>query len=246
MARERRPAAATEASETEADAATHGRRTGPRRRGLGLGWRLAFGTRDGRARGFLRFWPFYEKLYGPFHRTMAIPGAPRDMLRVRFIRFRGRPIDLPDGTHVARGDRVAELHFHNSTIMRAARSTFAGIVRGVTEDMRALAAWTGGPDFPADVRALYGVTILSRGTRRLGFTTRDQPLTIHTRLERFFMMGLLVIYSPGGVERLRRGSRNLGYPQEVWMSRGELVRRYGTPTAGEAASLRLGRERLPG
>jgi MFS family permease len=199
-----------------------------RQRRIAPGWRLAFRTRAGTARGFLRFWPFYEWLWLRVHRVQIVPGAPEGLLRIGFSRYQGQPITLPDGTHIAPGDRIGELHINNPVIARLAQEGHAlRLLPLFVISFRALAAWSRTPDFPADVQAVFGFTLLGRACARLGFTLRERPHTLRTWLDRFFMTGLLALYNPSGTGRLRQGNTYGSYPVEVWMSRGELQRRYG-------------------
>lgn len=209
-----------------------GRASAPQARQLGRGWLLAAGSQAGRARGFLRFWPVWERIYGAFFPVASIPDAPHGLLDVHLARYRGRPITLPDGTQIARGAWIAELHFDNRRVAAAAHE--AGpwrLMRMIEEDMRALARCAAQPGEMARVQALTGLTLIGRAAPRLGFTIRERPVTLGARFERFFMDGLLAIYNPDGVRRLERGTTYGAYPTEVWMSRAELLRRYGPSAA---------------
>ena len=223
------------------------RATSRRRRGRQVrpGWRLAAETREGHARGFLLFWPFWEFVTILVHPQHRVPAAPFDLLRVQFTRFHGPSITLPDGTRVQSGDRIVELHIHNATLASVAgRANGWQLLRMLMGDLAGLAEWSRSADFPADIRAFYGYTLLSRGAPRLGFTLRTRPSSFRTWLDGFFLTGLLVLYNPRGRGRLSQGTTYGSEPVEVWMSRAELERRYGhspepEPQVGRSAGRRL-------
>ena len=195
----------------------------------GLGWRFAAGSRAGQARGFLRVWPVWERIYGALFPTQAIPNAPHGVLHVHLGRYHGHAIILPDGSRIARGARIVYLHFDNRRLIAAARD--AGpwrLTRMIAEDLGALARWAAQPGELAQAQALFGLTLMGRAAPRLGFTVRERPVTLLARMDRFFMEGLMALYNPDGLQRLRRGTTYGAYPKEVWMSRAELLRRYGS------------------
>jgi MFS family permease len=196
-------------------------------RAIGWGWRLAGRSHGGHARGFLRFWPFWERLMLTLWPVTPIPDTPHGLLGIHLARFRGRAITLPDGTRVERGTLIAELHFNNARVSAAISAVSPWrLTRMIGEDMAALARWATPPGELALADALMGVTLIGRASPRLGFIIRERPVTIYARFERFFMDGLLAMYNPEGVERLKRGATYSTYPVEVWMSRADLLRRY--------------------
>jgi hypothetical protein len=162
-----------------------------------------------------------------YMRPVPIPNALHGLFEARFMRYRERPITLSDGTHVARGDLIVELHFVNRDLRDAIASSGQWrVLLMLRDDLAALARWSQRPDFPARMKAIRSVTMLGRAAPRLGFTVRERPHTVHAWFDRFFMLGLLALYNSAGTSRLSQGTTYDEYPVEVWMSRGELQRRY--------------------
>lgn len=198
----------------------------PQRR-IHIGWSLAFQTHAGKARGFLCFWPLWECFTRSIWRLQPVPNAPHALLEVRFTRYTGKAIALPDGTHIIKGDPIVELHFRNRAFLEIEGYASAWkYLQLIIQNLRALAHWMQEPDFPGNPRAIYGKTLLYRGAPRLGFTLRRPPKTIYASLERFFMIGLLVLYHRRGRVRLHQGTTYQTYAQEAWISREELLKRY--------------------
>ncbi len=156
------------------------------------------------------------------------PGHPRGLmraLRMRLGTYTGEPFTLPDGVRVERNARVIELHCDNRQFVRLIAGEGLNPYRACREDLASLANWI--ESNAIEVEAAFGRTILRAGAARLGFARRELPATLWLRLERFFMIGLLLIYTESGLDHLTRGTTVWSYPKEFWISREQLVRRYG-------------------
>lgn len=203
-----------------------------------LMWRIiSLGTKPGCARGPLRAWAGWENTCRFLWPTMEIPGARYRLLSVRLRPYRGKPLILPDRVKIVPPSLIGELHCNNQRILDLVRSGRGIPFAACREDLHKLAAWMVQNDTGRQVQALYGVTLLVKGAYRLGFYSRQHPLTIRSRLERVFMTGLLLLYTTDGIEHLMKGTTSRSYPQEVWISRNSLIRLYGTSPAPTAPTM---------
>jgi hypothetical protein len=163
-----------------------------------------------------------------------VPGS-RGTFLLALHPYRGRPIRLADGTVVGRGDPVAEVHFWNARIAAyrgsGTREITWRMIRDLRADFAALAATLAAMEEARRPRAVYGVTPLAEGAVRLGFETRPLPQGPVRRLLTVWQGAVLRrVFHP-----LRGGGRAAVPSQEVWMSYGELQRRFGAgqPRDGE-------------
>lgn len=174
--------------------------------------------------------PRWEKLSRRFRHLSKIPGSRLGVLRFRLRPFRGPEVALPDGTRIEPGEIVAEFHCDNSVIFDLVKRG-QNPYRATRADLRLLTAWLDFSDPTGRIRAFHGVTMLGPAAARLGCFLRDRSPGFKARLDRWYMIGLLLIYTPGGMERLDRGGSLRTHPREVWLTRRELTRRYGSPAA---------------
>lgn len=177
----------------------------------------------------LLFWPLWEHLTRWYWHLQPVPSAPHHLLEVRFTRYTGENFHLPDGTLIGKGNAVLELHFRNQAFLELEEQVSAWTyLQLIKQNLIALAHWLETPDCPGHPLAIYGVTLLYRGAPRLGFTLRERPRkTIYSSLERFFLMGLLVLYHRQGLKRLVQGTTYETGIQEAWMSSQALLKHYG-------------------
>ena len=85
-------------------------------------------------------------------------------------------------------------------------------------------------DFPYVV-AVHAVSLDAAPLRRFGFEVNSMPANWHSRLERFFMVGLVAIYKPAGWNGAQR-MRLHGWPREAWISAPHLLALYRRDVAG--------------
>ena len=156
------------------------------------------------------------------------PAGPGAVLGVERHRYRGRAVSLADGTVVSPGDPAWIVHFDNRRI----RSLVSGAWpaegwRAARRDMARIAAQHAA--LPPSQRpvAYTGITVLASLARRAGFELRPRRASAWTRLQDWYLRSLLARWGWAGRARLDRGHRPL-VTQEVWLSAGELMRRYGS------------------
>jgi peptidoglycan-N-acetylglucosamine deacetylase len=196
---------------------------------LRLGW-----AKRGRAVGVLSVWVFVEHLTARLHRIRQL--GPQAILRYALERYRGERVVLDDGTVIASGDQIIELHFDNHRLVELSQAGTSPwpFLQHARDDLAELERLLSSGAI-ANVKALHGLTLFAPAGMRLGFEVRSLPRTWRFALERFFLAGLVVLYHPAGWKAAARHAPR--WPGEIWMSRATLARRYraeGAPTKARA------------
>ena len=156
------------------------------------------------------------------------PAGPDAVLGVEQHRHRGVRVVLADGTEVHPGDPAWIIHFDNRRLRRLVNWPWpADAWRAARRDMRRIADHHASLPVMERPIAYTGITVLAPLSRRAGFELRERHRSWRTRLEDWYLRSLLARWAPTGRARLGRGHRPL-VTQEIWLSAGELLRRYGS------------------
>ena len=157
---------------------------------------------SGHAVGTLSVWLWWDRFAA--HHWNIRPIQPGAMFSVNLAHHAGAEVLLRDGTLIRPGDGVLELHFANANLTRLlgeGLTTWSG-VRRARQELTLLTARIAAGDY-GEVRAIHGVSLFAETGKRLGFEFRPLPHTWRWALERYFMIGLLIIYHPEGWRRAR-------------------------------------------
>ncbi|QAV21629.1 hypothetical protein PC41400_04675 [Paenibacillus chitinolyticus] len=185
----------------------------------------------GKHRGLaLRAWMLWERL---FHRLYRIqPGdSEHRFLHYRIRAYHGQELVLEDGEIIRPGDKVAELHLDNEWLRQAGSQNSSmmklavQMIRAMDKSMPRLAHRLLTDPTLADLKGVYGISMIHRGTKQFGFTV----LPLHNRLWRWsstlYLRVLLGMLHPGGFGRLQENTARLN-PRIIAMSTSQMKKRY--------------------
>ena len=206
----------------------------------------------GRPAGLLWIWWWWDRLYVRWKGLR--PVREGSVLLYGFETYRNaRPLQLGDGTTIARGDRVCRIHMRNEMLAGPEYSLLGerawGFIRAMRKDLAVLAdladSGTAG-SAKGEFVAVTGATLLFRGARRMGFAVWPRPRSWQSEIERVYLLGLLALYRRGDeayADLLAEGKADPAHatgaiPEyelgEVWIGRKSLLELGSGRAAGAA------------
>ncbi|WP_461178051.1 YkoP family protein [Virgibacillus ainsalahensis] len=143
----------------------------------------------------LSAWNIIDPLYYRFTRLQYIEKKSGDktIMRVRLSRYRGRTVTLLDGTVINKNDLLVKIHLHNVELLRKLQGVDSEIKKALTiyknvqESLPLVARYIQLQDCAAEIKGLIGITMLNRGSRKLGF----EPFPIHNTYYKLFKQAAL-------------------------------------------------------
>jgi len=179
----------------------------------------------------LILWPVIDKLLRVVYHIRPLRPDDSGIIRFSIHRYKGPPKVLDDGSEVKNGDIIMELHLNNAWFQGRRKLNLGAsqspreFLGCFAEDLRILGQQITGGMY-GNITALHGSTILHVAAKRLGFQVNELPASLWNKRARFYMAGLMQVYHLRGdeVSGLREKPWEL---KEVWLSRAELLTRYG-------------------
>lgn len=128
-------------------------------------------------RYLLSLWRKLDPLYFHCTRLRYIPENEKQntVFRARVTRYKGITTVLDDGTKISKNDLLLKIHFHNVRILTELFSVQSEVKRAVylyhtvKSSMPRLAKFVAEQEDYHDIKAIIGITSLSRGVHRFGF-----------------------------------------------------------------------------
>ncbi len=135
-------------------------------------------------------------------------------LQVRIRAYTGKhTLHLNDGTVVQQGDHIAEIHLNNRMIYTIGQSSpsimqmMVTLLRLFQPALSQLAAYLRRHPMGAQVKAVYGISLLHQPAERFGFTVLDVHNLLFSRISSWYLRFVLRLLRPGAVQQRHQPDR---------------------------------------
>ena len=152
----------------------------------------------------------------------------KTVFRVRITKYKGRQIQLSDGTTIAKNDYLLKIHLHNVRILKevlAVRNPLQRsmvIYRMVEQSMPSLARFIANHPKANHIKGIVGITMINKGVTHLGFE-KAYPNSCLYKLFKLCTQFPIYLLSTTSIS-LRNIKRQC--PTYLFMSKDKLFKKY--------------------
>jgi peptidoglycan-N-acetylglucosamine deacetylase len=178
----------------------------------------------------VHLWLLWEKILLTLLQIKPVD-EKRPFLKVRTRSFKGKTIFLPQGEEIHKGDLVVELHLNNEWLYKMGIHSVSFVqfaiqlIREAEQLLPEVAKFIHHHPNEGQIKGIYGITIVHRGTKQLGFSVIDLPKGWFSLFTKIYLRLLLRIVHPEGKQRLKTKA-DLLVPKVVAVSKREFLQRY--------------------
>jgi hypothetical protein len=175
-------------------------------------------------------WFQWESLFHILFQVKQIDPANK-LYFSRVKTYHGQAMLLDDGEEIRDGDRIIELHFNNRMLFHMLTETGSmvqlavGMIRITKQTLPLLLKQIEIDPSMGNIKGVIGITMIHRGTKKLGFTIVDLPAGIFSYMTKYYLRVLLSVINPEG-KQLIEHKGNVFTPKIVVLSVKELEKRY--------------------
>lgn len=163
----------------------------------------------------------FEKRVVNSNNWFHIPGSKDSMFYIAPHIYKGKPIELPCGTSIQKGDLVAEIHLDNLKTDMLGNANIGRIFRFVNDEFDSLHYAITGDERFYDIKAYYGQTLFHAVLKRQGFTILDIKKSPKSILISLWMNILRVVFSP----KEKNVNTSFRHVKAYWVTKEKMLER---------------------
>ncbi|MCY9513424.1 YkoP family protein [Paenibacillus apiarius] len=177
-------------------------------------------------------WTVFDPIYCSLRRLTYIDRANHNIFRVKLLTYRGKEIALSDGTSIRNKDLLVKIHLHNVQLLRQVLHVTNDVQKGrliyrsVERSLPGVCQFIRNHPRANEIKAIFGITMLNRGCRQLGFDVAPIPNAFYRGVKWIVQMPIHLISVSNPTKRFKR--RN--FPSYLVMSKNKLEKIYGHPS----------------
>lgn len=181
-------------------------------------------------RRILKLWSIIDPIYFSCTRLQCLEQITghSNIFRVRLTRYKGREVQLSDGTLIRKNDTLVKIHLHNVRILREMQSfdefkKSVFLYKKVQESLPDLAFYISHHKNRNQIKGIIGISFIDKGYKRFGFESFPCSSLSYIWFKR------LALYPIHFLSRTSRTSKKKRFPipQYLFMSKNTLCKKYG-------------------